>query len=159
MQYVGAAAGIDHTVLIRNDGDALAFGSNDFGQCDVPELPLGLQYVDAAVAYRHTVLVRSDGEALAFGLKGRGQCDVPELPLGMQYVVAAARDSHTVLIRSGGDALAFGTNDYGRCDVPETTQNNLMLLVLRHARNEGPCKGQCGDHNCMHSFRNQAEAS
>jgi len=118
-QYVVAAAGDFHTVLIRSDGDAVAFGRYDHGQCDVPELPPGTQYVVAAAGRCRTILIRSDGDAVAFGRNGYGQCDVPELPPGTQYVVAAAGDFHTVLIRSDGDAVAFGWNDYGQCDVPE----------------------------------------
>ena len=36
VKYVGAAAGRRHWVLTREDGVAVAFGQNLFGQCDVP---------------------------------------------------------------------------------------------------------------------------
>ena len=38
-QYVQAAAGSGHTVLLRSDGQAVAFGLNDDSQCVVPALP------------------------------------------------------------------------------------------------------------------------
>ena len=31
--------GGNHTVLVRSDGAALAFGHNGAGQCEIPELP------------------------------------------------------------------------------------------------------------------------
>ena len=72
MQHVQATAGAGHTMLVRSDGEALAFGFNGDGECDVPALPPGTQYLQAA-AGGHTVLLRSDGEALAFGRNDRGQ--------------------------------------------------------------------------------------
>ena len=38
-QYVQATAGAGHTVLLRSDGQAVAFGLNDDGRCVVPALP------------------------------------------------------------------------------------------------------------------------
>ena len=49
--YAQAAAGSrgpsaeGHTVLVRSDGEVVAFGYNGGGRCDVPALPLGTQYV------------------------------------------------------------------------------------------------------------------
>ena len=64
-QYVAVAAGPSHTVLLRNDGTAIAVGSNCSGQCTVPELPAGAQlrpqYVIVATGFEHTVLLRNDG--------------------------------------------------------------------------------------------------
>ena len=42
------AAGSDHTVLVVDDGGAIAFGDNRGGQTNVPALPAGLQYTAAA---------------------------------------------------------------------------------------------------------------
>ena len=38
---VAAAAGHYHTVLLRDDGEAIAFGRAVDGQCSVPERPRG----------------------------------------------------------------------------------------------------------------------
>ena len=48
-QYLQAAAGAGHTVLLRSNGEAVAFGDNDGGQCDVPALPPSTRYVQAAL--------------------------------------------------------------------------------------------------------------
>ncbi len=118
MQCVHAAAGEYHTVLLRSDGEAVAFGSNFASQCNVQVLPPGMQYVHVSAGGYHTVLLRSDGEAVDFGRNSGGQCDVPVLPSGMQYLHAAAGNEHTVVFRSDGEAVAFGRNSGGRCDVP-----------------------------------------
>ena len=38
-------AGDAHTILVRDDGLALAFGDNDQGQCDIPPIPAGERYI------------------------------------------------------------------------------------------------------------------
>ena len=50
-----ASVGVCHTVLIKDTGGAVAFGMNDFGQCDVPELAAGECYTSASAGGYHTV--------------------------------------------------------------------------------------------------------
>ena len=66
ISYVGVAAGWYHTVLLRSDGAAVAFGANLSGQTDVPDLAEGMQYVGVAAGAFYTVLLRSDRVAVAF---------------------------------------------------------------------------------------------
>ena len=40
---------VTNMVLIRNNGEAVAVGDNDGGQCDVPALPPSTRYVQAAL--------------------------------------------------------------------------------------------------------------
>ena len=40
---------VTNMVLIRNNGEAVAFGDNDGGQGDVPALPPSTRYVQAAL--------------------------------------------------------------------------------------------------------------
>ena len=79
---LGGGAG--RTVLLRNDGTAIAVGGNGCGQCNVPDLPAGAQYVAVAAGGSHTVLLRNDGTAIAVGNNGFGQCTMPDLPAGAQ---------------------------------------------------------------------------
>jgi len=102
------AAGGSHTVLLRDNGTAVAFGRNLEGQCDIPALADGLTYMQAAAGAFHTVLLRSDGTAVAFGGNRRGQCEVPELAAGLAYV---AHLMPSLLLQASleGDSMRFVT--------------------------------------------------
>eukprot|EP00969_Alexandrium_andersonii_P135992 6016924-Alexandrium_andersonii.AAC.1 len=62
-----AAAGKEHTVLLRADGSAVACGSVGDGRCDLPALAEGQTYVQVAAGMGHTVLLCDDGSAVACG--------------------------------------------------------------------------------------------
>jgi Regulator of chromosome condensation (RCC1) repeat len=103
---------------IARSQSVIAWGSNSFGQCNVPALPVGLTYVEVAAGYGHTVARRSDGSVVAWGTNFDGQCNVPVLPVGLTYVEVAAGPYHTVARRSDGSVVAWGYNYSGECNVP-----------------------------------------
>lgn len=141
-----AACGDFHTVLLRSCGEAVAFGDNRFGQCEVPALPKSLRYVSAAAGCRHTVLLRSDGKALAFGANEHGQCDVPPLGPGKRYIRAAAGNWHTVLLCSDGEAVAVGRRQEGQCAVPAlTTEQPESSAVNKTDAQDKDAAVQVGD--------------
>jgi hypothetical protein len=61
VSYVEVAAGPAHTVARRSDGAVVAWGLNDYGQCNVPAPPAGVSYVEVAAGGWRTVARRSDG--------------------------------------------------------------------------------------------------
>ena len=56
VKYISAAAGYLHSVLLRDDGAAVAFGSGEKGQCGVPDG----WYSQVAAGDFHTVLCTTD---------------------------------------------------------------------------------------------------
>ena len=104
------AAGGYHTVLLKSDGTAAAFGDNDSGQCNIPALPEGVTYTQAAAGGLHTVLLKSDGTAVAFGGNDLGQCNIPALPApeGISYTRSGDQGQRTILnIQFGSEYAAF----------------------------------------------------
>jgi len=77
-RYIAAAAGSNHTVLVRDDGEAFCFGQNGNGQCNVPPRPEGGRYVAANAGMVHTILWTEFGDIVAFGGNDDGRCSVPE---------------------------------------------------------------------------------
>ena len=89
--YAMAAAGFSHSLLLRNDGQTVAFGSNGDQQCNIPALPAGVHYVDCAAGVHHSILLRNDGQAVAFGRDDHQRCNIPALPVGRRYSDPFAR--------------------------------------------------------------------
>ena len=92
------SAGAAHTVLLRSDGCAVAFGWNHDGSCSIPPLDENLTYTQVSAGGCHTVLLRSDGFAVACGLNNCRQLNIPPLDPGVTYTQVSAGDQHTVLL-------------------------------------------------------------
>jgi len=116
--YTQAAAGGAHSVLLVDDGTAVACGWNVDGQCDLPGLAGGLTYTQVAAAGSHSVLLRSDGTAVACGSNGFRQCSLPALSGGLVYTQVAAGSGHTALLKSDGTAVACGWHRIAACGIP-----------------------------------------
>ncbi|MEW6071334.1 MAG: hypothetical protein AB1726_01905 [Planctomycetota bacterium] len=115
--FVEVEGGYAHTIARRGDGTAVAWGSNDNGQCDVPAPPPGLVYVKVAGCTNHNLALCSDGTVVAWG-GWAGQLGVPALPPGLTYVEVAGGDAHSYALRSDGAVVAWGSNSVGQCNVP-----------------------------------------
>merc|ERR1712217_251705 len=76
--YTQAAAGNEHTVLLRSDGTAVASGFNVYGQCNIPPLPDGVCYIKAAPSVNRTVLSLHLGsdQAAFYLLNGAEVCKI-----------------------------------------------------------------------------------
>ena len=61
-----------HSILLKSDGTAAAFGSNSYDQCNIPGPPEWISYTQVAAGCEYTVLLKSDGTAVAFGENGDG---------------------------------------------------------------------------------------
>ena len=107
-----------HSLLLRDDGQAVAFGLNVDQRCNIPALPAGVRYMACAAGGEHSVLLRDDGQAVAFGSNMDQQCNIPALPAGVRYVACAAGSFYSVLIRDDGQAVAFGENVFRQCNIP-----------------------------------------
>eukprot|EP00435_Cladocopium_sp_Y103_P060050 s175_g21.t2 len=112
------SAGGNHTVLLLSDGNAVACGMNDLGQCTIPPLDDGISYTRVSAGEFHTVLFQSDGNAVACGYNLNGQCTIPPLDAGMSYTQVSAGGFHSALLRSDGNAVACGKDADGQCTIP-----------------------------------------
>jgi alpha-tubulin suppressor-like RCC1 family protein len=118
VNYIQVAAGYSHTVYLRSDGRAVAFGRNCWGQCRIPRLTPNVTYTEVSAGACHSVLLRSDGVAVARGWNKVKECDIPPLEEGLKYIQISAGSWHTVLLRNDGNAVACGDNCDGQCDIP-----------------------------------------
>ncbi|MEK6676892.1 MAG: tail fiber domain-containing protein [Planctomycetota bacterium] len=111
--FIAIAAGINHSVAIRSDGTLTAWGSNDYGQTDVPSGT----FTRIAAGGFHSVAIRSDGTLVEWGSNDHGQTDVPS----GTFISIAAGVYHSLAIRSDSTLVGWGENSFGQTDVPNGT--------------------------------------
>jgi hypothetical protein len=111
MTYVDVAVSESHTVAVRSDGNAFAFGLASFGGLAIPAPPPGLRYVRADAAYGATMLLRSDGVAVCVG-GGSGSPGTLPLPAGLTYVDVAVGPSYWTGLRSDGQVTYWSSGLY-----------------------------------------------
>jgi len=123
LAYRRVALSNTHGLLLRSDGVVVAFGSNNFGECNVPPLPSGIAVTDIQAGNRRSAILMADGSVRLFGANQYGQSTAPSLPAGVVYIAMAARRTYdTLLLRSDGLIEAFGRNASGEGNVPPLPQ-------------------------------------
>lgn len=127
IRYVQVSAGYSHTVVLRSDGAAFAFGANTSGQCDLPTEP---EFVQVSAGCKHTVLLHKDGHVVAIGSNEFHQCDVPQTSQGSPRIaqISAGR-RHTAILQADGQAFAVGCNEFGQCNIPAVSRGVTYLQV------------------------------
>lgn len=107
MTYRGVSAGQWHSVALRSDGRAIAWGQNSLGQCAIPPLPPGMTYQAVSAGSQRTALLRSDGVVVECG--NAGVATIPPPPPGTHYLQfdlsghgTSTSGNSTILLRSDG---------------------------------------------------------
>ena len=111
---LGAAMAFASARAASADGPLFAWGSNTYGQCDIPA---GLGVVtQISAGARHTLALKTDGTIVAWGTNNEGECDVPAGIGDVSHI--AAGQYHAVAIKADGSLEAWGSNGNGQRDLP-----------------------------------------
>jgi alpha-tubulin suppressor-like RCC1 family protein len=107
------AAGLRHSVALKNDGTVAVWG---YDCCDQTTVPSGLVGVTAiAAGSYHTAALKNDGSVVVWGAG-----EVTNVPVAAQsgvIAIAAAGDDyadHTVALKNDGTVVAWGDNGSGQ---------------------------------------------
>jgi alpha-tubulin suppressor-like RCC1 family protein len=100
------AVGREHALAVKLDGSVVAWGSNAYGQLDVPAAALS-GIVSVAVGDTHSLALRADGSVVAWGSNAQGQLNVPQDAQSGVIAIAAARD-RSFALKAGGQLLVWG---------------------------------------------------
>jgi alpha-tubulin suppressor-like RCC1 family protein len=123
-------AGMAHSVAVRSDGTAWAWGLNDYGQLGVmgsPQLqrvqvPGISSVMEIAAGRSHTVALKTDGTVWTWGYNGYRQLGVTGIsqrttPLavsGLSGIVGIAGGAyHTVALKNDGSVWSWGSGSLG----------------------------------------------
>ncbi len=136
--FVAIAAGWGHSLGLKADGSIVAWGLNNFGQCNVPEPNSG--FVAVAAGYGHSLGLKADGSIVAWGYNLFGQCNVPEPNSGFSAITAGS--FHSLAIKSPpsdfayqgilavGDILLNGLYDFEFAVYDKPVDGNLLALPV-----------------------------
>jgi hypothetical protein len=111
------AAGDEHWLSIRTDGQVVCWGRNDSGQTNTPANLGGCKHVSGGGS--HSCAVTTVGAVRCWGYNNYGQCNVPaNLPAAVE--TAAGRE-HTIALLADGTVRGWGHNSWGEANNPGVT--------------------------------------
>ena len=142
VRYTQVSAGDLHSVLLRSDGQVVAFGCNRHGQCAVGTFDSDLAltrrvFVEVSAGMQHTVLLRNDGSAVACGRNLDGRCTIPAPMTYLRadlYRSISAGGFHTMLLDHSGGLHFAGNDADGQCHPPraEFGFRNVVAISAGH---------------------------
>ena len=104
-------------------GTAVVWGSNEFGQTNVP--PGLSNMVAIAGGQYHSLGLQSNGTVVAWGYNGDGEAAVPA-SVGSAVAIAAG-GWHSLAVQRSGAVVAWGNNQYGQTNVPSGLNNVVSV--------------------------------
>ncbi len=120
------SVGSNHVLVLTEDREVIAWGSNYYQQCDVPE---GLNgHVVAIVAGNcSSFALKDDGTVTAWGRNSSGECEVPE---DLDHVAALSNGPRA--LKADGTVVVWGSsNRYGQQDIP-TGLDHVEVLATEN---------------------------
>jgi len=107
---IGYGTESSHIVGLKTDGEVVAVGSNESGQCNTQQWR---NIIAVSACPRFTAGLKSDGSVIIAGSSGPEQINIK----GITAVSLGC--SHIAVLKTGGFVDAFGGNDFKQCNTQE----------------------------------------
>ncbi|MHC4739415.1 MAG: RCC1 domain-containing protein, partial [Planctomycetota bacterium] len=113
----------NHSLGLKDDGSIIAWGSNNYGQCDVPLPNSGFTAISAG--RYHSLGLKEDGSLIAWGWNDYDQCNIPLPNTG--FTAISAGYYHNLGLKEDGSIVAWGANFIGQCDIPLPNSDFIVI--------------------------------
>lgn len=113
------AAGIYHTVALKEDGTVAAWGDNSYGQTTVPANLANVKAIAAGGYF--TAALKEDGTIAEWGDNSCGQTTVPANLTNVKAIAAGIY--HTAALKEDGTVVVWGLEGQGQTMVPAGLSN------------------------------------
>ncbi len=124
---VALAAGNNHVLALRSNGDLVTWGSDLYGVLNVPAAASGNITAVSAGLY-HSLALKTDGGVLAWGYDNFGQATVP-VAAQSEVTAIAAGAQFNLALKKNGAVLAWGANASGQSTVPLAAQSGVVAIA------------------------------
>jgi len=125
-QVIAVSAGLQYTLVLLSTGKVIAWGLNNYGQCNVPN-EAKHDIVAIAASTDHSLALTKNGYVLAWG---RNDSHESEVPSELSDVVAiAAGTVHNLALKRDGTVAAWGKNNWGQLSVPPGLKNVVGIAA------------------------------
>ena len=111
------------------DGQVVAWGNNNEGQCNVPaSANSGVVAIGSGDGYKHGFnIALKDGAVLAWGNNSDGQCNIPATA-NSEISTIAGGYGHIIVLKNSA-VLAWGMNYYGQLDIPDAALSGVTAIA------------------------------
>ena len=123
-QVTQIAAGPDHSLVLKSDGNVIGWGYNISGQTNTPADLGPVTAVGAGSLY--SVALTTHGTLRGWGFTYQGRLPVPA---ESNIVSFSAGDAHGLALRRDGTVISWGHNDKGQCTIPAGLNNVIAVTA------------------------------
>lgn len=125
--FVSFSEGLDFGLALKANGTVIGWGSNDYGQTNVPSGLTGV--LATAAGDNNSLALLSGGTVVGWGYNANGMHTVPaELTIATSHVVSIfAGPAHYLALNQDGGVVAWGENFNGETNVPPGLTNVIAI--------------------------------
>jgi len=120
---VAVSGGRNHSLALTSYGSILAWGDNQYGQCNVPQP--NSDFIAVAAGVNFSLGLKANGSVVGWGDNYDGQCNAPAP--NSNFIKISAGASHSLGLKSDGTIVAWGNNVFGQCNVPPPDPNFMAI--------------------------------